>query len=530
MHRGLVLSGIIGLILVAGFFVVQGADEKEFKFDKDLRDNLRENGSYREDNGGILTGKKYKSYDPVKKEILIENYLYKDVLRFNLESDYEVVTLGWNDMDLIAWFNLSDFSGENFVDDVKFYDVNNNYSELDKEYIFKYKNSSNEWVEFSSLSELPNKNIEIGLFTDIIDGDKIEWVIEKDGFEFLEWALVLGTNVGFVTVAPTGDPTAATSSIDNKSRAVKDTSPIGSIKVVEIGWWCDGATEEANFEVGLYSHNLGDDEPEERLYVDDTNAKGTSAGWKTVVVDWEIDAETVYWIASQLDDTPTATNTNGASSTGVRLSQLYSPQTILVNPWGSSDQLLNNYAFALYAVVEVEDTTPPTYSQNQTNNTVVGLSTLFSILWDDNTALESAGQYIFSTNNTGAWANESVVNFTATPNWANVSKVLNSTEGLSIGYRWFATDNVGNINNTEIFTLTTTPEDTCTCAGVDTNWEIDMSDYCELSTPCDLGTGKLSFTGTGNFSCDAAIDTTDLGDPGANGILYILDDCYITVD
>jgi hypothetical protein len=102
------------------------------------------------------------------------------------------------------------------------------------------------------------------------------------------------------------------------------------------------------------------------------------------------------------------------------------------------------------------DETAPTYSLNQTNNTEVGESTLFSLYVNDNSALNPKGQYIFSTNNTGVWENESAVNFTATPQWANVTKTLNSTEGISIGYRWYIDDNEGNPNNTGIYTLTTT--------------------------------------------------------------------------
>lgn len=103
---------------------------------------------------------------------------------------------------------------------------------------------------------------------------------------------------------------------------------------------------------------------------------------------------------------------------------------------------------------------PPTYSNVQTNSTVAGEKILFSIQYNDGIALNPNGQYIFSTNNTGTWTNESAVNFTATPSWANVTKTLNSTEGISIGYRWYADDNAGNINNTEIFTLTTTSANT----------------------------------------------------------------------
>jgi len=72
--------------------------------------------------------------------------------------------------------------------------------------------------------------------------------------------------------------------------------------------------------------------------------------------------------------------------------------------------------------------------------------------------------------------------------------------------------------------------DTCTCAGLNNNWEIDMADNCEITEACDLGTGTLSFTGAGWCKCNASVDTTNLGDPGASGTLYIQDSCKITID
>ena len=72
--------------------------------------------------------------------------------------------------------------------------------------------------------------------------------------------------------------------------------------------------------------------------------------------------------------------------------------------------------------------------------------------------------------------------------------------------------------------------DTCTCAGLNNNWEIDMSDNCEITEACDLGTGTLSFTGAGWCKCNASVDTTNLGDPGSSGILYIQDSCIITIN
>ena len=73
------------------------------------------------------------------------------------------------------------------------------------------------------------------------------------------------------------------------------------------------------------------------------------------------------------------------------------------------------------------------------------------------------------------------------------------------------------------------PADTCTCPGAGNDWEIDMSDYCNITDACDLTTGTLSFTGAGITRINAIIKTTNLGDPGASGILKILSDCLIWV-
>lgn len=92
------------------------------------------------------------------------------------------------------------------------------------------------------------------------------------------------------------------------------------------------------------------------------------------------------------------------------------------------------------------DSVPPTYSNNQTNNTLSGESTLFSLLINDDTALNPNGRYIFSTNNSGSWVNDSPINFTSTPQWANVTKILNDTKNTVVGYKWYLTDNSSNQN------------------------------------------------------------------------------------
>ncbi|MCK5450125.1 DUF2341 domain-containing protein, partial [Candidatus Pacearchaeota archaeon] len=158
----------------------------------------------------------------------------------------------------------------------------------------------------------------------------------------------------------------------------------------------------------------------------------------------------------------------------------------------------------------------PTYSLNQTNNTFLGQSTLFSIYWDDDVALHPKGQYIFSTNNTGVWANESAVNFTATPSWANVTKVLNSTKGISIGYRWYASDNNGNWSDTEIFSLVTTNTNIIVnlISPLD-NWEVNSLSLFECNASSDISLLNISlyhnYSGTWSLN-----DTTNLSSNNAS--------------
>jgi hypothetical protein len=164
-------------------------------------------------------------------------------------------------------------------------------------------------------------------------------------------AVVLGTNAGFVTVAPTASPVGTATTTDAYARAVKHTAPVGAAKITEIGWWSGDASNETNFEVGLYAHDAVNDEPAARLYVSATNAKGTTAGWKTVTVDWDIVAETIYWIAIQVDDTATATKTDitdsGAPNRGTFLAA-----STLSNPFGAGTE--GTSIPAIYAVWETD--------------------------------------------------------------------------------------------------------------------------------------------------------------------------------
>jgi PGF-pre-PGF domain-containing protein len=112
----------------------------------------------------------------------------------------------------------------------------------------------------------------------------------------------------------------------------------------------------------------------------------------------------------------------------------------------------NQSTSAKNVTVVVNDTTAPQYSINSTNNTGIGLATEFRLYWSDNVDL---GAYIFSTNNTGTWINDSSVPMGGSANWSNVTKTLNNTVGIAIGWRVYADDNSNNWDASEVFTFVT---------------------------------------------------------------------------
>jgi hypothetical protein len=106
---------------------------------------------------------------------------------------------------------------------------------------------------------------------------------------------------------------------------------------------------------------------------------------------------------------------------------------------------------------EEGDTTPPTYNNIATNTTKAGQPCQFSVLWNDNVNVSG---FIFDTNNTGTWVNDSWTAFTvfynSTAAWSNITKTLTSKAGVTISWRIWCNDTSNNWNTTGIQILTTT--------------------------------------------------------------------------
>ena len=97
--------------------------------------------------------------------------------------------------------------------------------------------------------------------------------------------------------------------------------------------------------------------------------------------------------------------------------------------------------------------TGPEYLNIRISGTAVNSLCTFSCCWTD--VLEGLGAFVFSTNNTGSWQNDSAVSLSGTFAWTNVTKTLTSTVGAVVGYEWFACDASGNWASTGVQTLTT---------------------------------------------------------------------------
>jgi hypothetical protein len=129
------------------------------------------------------------------------------------------------------------------------------------------------------------------------------------------------------------------------------------------------------------------------------------------------------------------------------------------------------------------DTTPPTFSGNQTNETQPGKPCEFKLTWNDNKALQPSGQYIFSTDNSGSWMNASSVNFVSTPQIVTYITNLRSTEGL-VKWKYYASDNASNWASSDTYEVNVVTTTT--------------------TVPCDLQTVKVGPKCSGDSSSDCA--------------------------
>jgi hypothetical protein len=95
---------------------------------------------------------------------------------------------------------------------------------------------------------------------------------------------------------------------------------------------------------------------------------------------------------------------------------------------------------------------PPSYSSHFENSSVAGETVLFSLEVEDDNGLSG---FIFSTNNSGTWVNDSWSPLTGTEYVIEVMKNLNPATGLVIGWKVYINDTDNEWTNSEEYFLTT---------------------------------------------------------------------------
>ena len=161
-------------------------------------------------------------------------------------------------------------------------------------------------------------------------------------------AVVLGTNAGFVTVAPTTDPQSFSTGTDSSARVTKDTCPVQT-KITEMGFYVSNSHNVAGYELGIYSHDGGGDTANALLFSTTGHTTDGSTGWQVVSgLDWELSEGVIYWLGFQVDNVAGSVDIDYAASggrAGIRINQTSLPSTFS----SISD---NARILAVYAKVE----------------------------------------------------------------------------------------------------------------------------------------------------------------------------------
>jgi hypothetical protein len=164
----------------------------------------------------------------------------------------------------------------------------------------------------------------------------------------------------------------------------------------------------------------------------------------------------------------------------------------------------------IFYVYGVNLNDPPTYSNIAASTTRAGASATFSSHWNDDNGLS---EFIFSTNNTGSWQNDTWTAFSSTPSWANVTKTLTSTVGV-VGYRWYANDTDNAWSDTGTQTLMTTDGTAPTVSNIEVSSTL-AGGSCVFSAlwTDDFGLSGFTFSANGTGSWQNDTWTAFTGNP-----------------
>lgn len=164
-------------------------------------------------------------------------------------------------------------------------------------------------------------------------------------------ALVEGTNVGFVLVAPVADPNGETTSIlDGWARGCRFTAPIGAVKLTELGFYIStNAGADKNYEIAIYDHDSGNNRPGNIMGAKQFGVVDNVGWWVSGGFDIAITEATDYWLMVQLDSATGQTRFDRKADAGL---SGFKTASSLPDPFGAMSNGVSLYSvYGLYEEV-----------------------------------------------------------------------------------------------------------------------------------------------------------------------------------
>lgn len=166
-------------------------------------------------------------------------------------------------------------------------------------------------------------------------------------------AVVIGTNAGFVTSAPSADPEVIATVFDGQARMWLFTSPAGdNNQITSMGAYistADAGGDDRDLYFLVYEDNGSQTAPG-NLAFSTTITRGAGIGWKTVSgLEWAITASTNYWlgVAMASHAGSTAVDQDSAGSQKVRAETSWTTPS---DPWGGASTGDDSNTGAVYAI------------------------------------------------------------------------------------------------------------------------------------------------------------------------------------
>ena len=168
-------------------------------------------------------------------------------------------------------------------------------------------------------------------------------------------ALTLGTNCGFVTTAPTANPSGTAFAIGGGGggaiNAMKDVADSAGT-ITQLGIWIDAAADAENIQLALYSHDSSNDKPDS-IINNISVGTASAAAWNTVTVSIPVTAGTTYWLAVFTSSTDTDSD-RGTVTASRRVSDYSGGDDSyegFLNTWNNIGTATAGEGIAIYALI-----------------------------------------------------------------------------------------------------------------------------------------------------------------------------------